>query len=76
MKNQFSPELDYSIRRFAAEKRFELESKLSRKQKFVGKIRTGILRLAGSLAVAIFSAGLAIFLVSILLNLIFHFSPV
>lgn len=75
MGKLFSPELEYSIKRIAARSRFELEAELSRETGFIGQIGTHIHHLVGSIALALFSAGVAIFLVSVILNLIFHYSP-
>ncbi|MFX0540923.1 hypothetical protein ACEWPM_004210 [Roseovarius sp. S4756] len=75
MAEPLPPEMRAAIQSISAAGRSEIETALSPGRARRAKLFREGLYLLGGLALGCFSAGLAVFLTAIVLNLLFHYSP-
>jgi hypothetical protein len=69
------PELVGRLQSLSAAGRDQLEQRLFGGQGLVARSRLVLLRALGAIAIGILSSGLAIALIVVVLNLIFHYGP-
>ncbi len=73
--DRFSQSQTYHLQALAAAGRDAIEAEITPERANANRLRRGILRVCGAVAIGILSAGISVFLTAVILNLLFHFSP-